>query len=82
MDQREGDMAEKCLARQPQQDGGILADAPEHGEILKFVESLAENVDALVLQLGKVIHSMSASAPVAEGHRLRVSFWSNHLKTS
>ena len=51
MDQREGDMAEKGLARQPEQDGGILADAPEHGEVLKFVESLAQDVDALVFQL-------------------------------
>ena len=50
MNEREGHMAEKGLARQPEQNGGVFADAPEHGEVFKLVESLAQDVDALVLQ--------------------------------
>ena len=52
VDEREGDVAEKGLARQPQQDGRILADAPEHGEVLELVERLAQDVNALVFEFG------------------------------
>ena len=48
--QREGHVAEERLARQPQQHGRVLADAPQHGEVLKLVERLAQDVDALVFE--------------------------------
>ena len=50
MHEREGDMAEEGLAREPEQDGRVLADAPEHGEVFEFVESLAQDVDALAFE--------------------------------
>src|SRR5262249_54514197 len=53
---RKGDVAEKSLACQPQQDRGILADAPEHGQVLEFVEGLAQDVNALVFEFGEVVH--------------------------
>ena len=49
-------MAEKGLARQPQQHRGILADAPEHREVLKLIERLAHDVDRLIFEFGKVVH--------------------------
>ena len=51
MNQRKGDAAEKRLACQPQQDGGVLSDAPKHGEVLKLVVRLSEDVDALAFQM-------------------------------
>ena len=50
MDQREGDVPEERLARQPEQDRGILADAPQHRQTFKLVIRLAQDVDALILQ--------------------------------
>ena len=56
VDQRERHMAEKGFARQPQQHGGVLADAPQHGEVLELVERFAEDVDGLVFEFGEVVH--------------------------
>ena len=56
MHERKGDMAEKGLAGQPQQHGGILADAPEHGQVFEFVEGLAQDVNALIFQFRKIVH--------------------------
>jgi hypothetical protein len=39
MDEREGDMAEKGLAGEPEHDGGIFADAPEHGEVSNLLKA-------------------------------------------
>ena len=55
--ERERDVAEERFARQPQQHGRILADAPEHREVLKLVERLAQDVNALVFEFRKIIHS-------------------------
>jgi len=54
IDMHEGkrDVAEKGLARQPQQNGGILSNAPEHCEILESVKRLAQDVYALVFEFG------------------------------
>lgn len=52
MHQRKGDVPEERLAREPEQHGGILANAPQHGEVLELVERLAEDVDALILEFG------------------------------
>jgi hypothetical protein len=54
--QRERHVAQKRLARQPEHGGGILANAPEHGQVLEPVERLAQDINALIFQLGKGIH--------------------------
>jgi hypothetical protein len=56
VDEGEGDVTEERLAREPKEDGGVFANAPEHGEVFKFIECLAEDVDALVFQFRQVIH--------------------------
>ncbi len=47
-DDRDGDMTEERLAGEPGHDHGVLADAPEHGEVVDLVERLAEDEDALL----------------------------------
>ncbi len=51
MHERERHVTEKRFARQPQQHGRVLTDAPQHREVFKFVECLAHDVNALILQL-------------------------------
>ena len=46
----------KVLSRQPEEDRGILSDAPEHGEIFKFIAGLAHDVDALVFEFREIVH--------------------------
>jgi hypothetical protein len=41
-------MAEESFASQPEQNSGILSDAPKHGEIVEVVVRLAQDVNALV----------------------------------
>ena len=48
MHQGEGYVTQECLAREPQHHGGILANAPKHGQVLKLVKRLPHDVDALV----------------------------------
>ena len=51
-------MAEKRLARQPQQHSGIFAHRPEHGEIIEMLIGFAKDIDALVFQLTQVLHGL------------------------
>ena len=55
VDEREGHVAEERLAREPQQDGRVLADAPEHREVVELVERLAQDVNRLILERVQVI---------------------------
>src|SRR5438094_3838198 len=48
---RKRDAAEKRLARQPDENIGIFAHRPRHGDILEGVIRLAKNKNALVLEL-------------------------------
>jgi hypothetical protein len=50
-------MAKKSFASKPEQDGGVLANAPQHREIFKFVERLSEDVNALIFEFRKIIHT-------------------------
>ena len=62
VDEREGDVAVKRLAREPEKDRGVLADAPEHAEIAERGVSLAQDVHAFAFQFIEMIsHSSSTS---------------------
>src|SRR4030095_4361022 len=61
MHDRERDVAEERLARQPQHDVGILAQRPQHGDRLQAAEGLAQDVDALVFERVEVAHMPSPS---------------------
>ena len=61
-------MAKERLARQPEQDGGILADAPEHGGTVELVERLAEDVHALAFELIKMVHAGPGFLPHIHYH--------------
>jgi hypothetical protein len=56
VDQGEGNVAKERLAGQPQQDGRVLADGPQHAQALKGAKRLPQDVDALLLQLIEVGH--------------------------
>ena len=62
VDEREGDVTVKRLAREPEKDRRVLADAPEHAEIAERGVSLAQNVHAFAFQFIEMIsHSSSTS---------------------
>ena len=50
MNERKGRVAQKSLSRKPEHGARILADAPKHRQVFKFIESLAQNENALVFQ--------------------------------
>ena len=56
MHERERDMTKESFSRQPEEHGRVLTNAPKHRKILKLVESLAHDVNALLFQFRKVIH--------------------------
>jgi len=49
-------VAEKSLSRQPDHDVGVLAERPQHRDILDAVEGLTENENALAFELVQTIH--------------------------
>ena len=57
VNERKRHMPEERLARQPQQHGRVLANRPEHGQVLKLVERLAHDVNALLFEFTEIIHS-------------------------
>ena len=62
VDEREGDVPVKRLAREPEKDRGVLADAPEHAEIAERGVGLAQDVHAFAFQFIEMIsHSYSTS---------------------
>jgi hypothetical protein len=50
MHHRKRHMAEEGLARQPQEDIGVLADGPQHGDLVDAVEGFAKDENALAFQ--------------------------------
>ena len=62
VDERERHMAVKRLAGQPEQNGRVFPDAPEHTEIAERGIGLAQNVHAFALQFIEMIsHTASTS---------------------
>src|SRR6478752_7823318 len=57
MEGRERQAAEKRLACQPDHDVGVLAERPQQGDLLQTAKSLAEDVDALGLELVEMVHA-------------------------
>jgi hypothetical protein len=57
MEQWERNMAEKCLAREPEQHGRVFAHGPEHGKIVEMLIGLPKDVHALVFKLAKMLHN-------------------------
>ena len=53
--ERKGDVPEEGLARQPQQDRGVLANGPQHAQALEVTKRFPEDVNALLLELIEVI---------------------------
>ena len=51
---RERHLAEERLAHQPQEDVAVLADRPQHAQPVEVAERLAQDVDALLLELVEV----------------------------
>ena len=49
-------MTEERLARQPEQHRAVLADRPEHHQLLELPVCLAEDVYALCFQLVQLVH--------------------------
>jgi hypothetical protein len=56
MDDRKGDVAEKGLPAEPEQGCGILPNRPKHGDILKLVISLPDDIDTFIFQSCQMIH--------------------------
>src|SRR4029079_15514472 len=56
VDQRERDMAEEGLARQPQQNRTVLADRPEHAEIAECRIRFTQDMDAAMFELIDLVH--------------------------
>ena len=54
--QGEGDVSQEGLPRQPEQDGAVLPDGPEHAQALEVGVGLPQDVHAAVLQLIQVVH--------------------------
>ena len=49
-------MAEEGLAGQPDHDIAVLAERPQHAELVDAVERLAQDIDALRFQLVEMVH--------------------------
>jgi hypothetical protein len=49
-------VAEECLLGQPHHDVRVLAQGPQHGQLVDAVEGLAQDVDALRFQPVEMIH--------------------------
>src|SRR5512139_503203 len=73
-----GDPSEERLAGKPQQRRRVLADRPEHGEILELPVRLPEDVDALVLQGVEGIHGYSFSVLWCKPHSFCSGFSHHH----
>src|SRR5690349_21702177 len=76
MKQREGDMAEKGLPRQPQEHSRIFSHRPEHREVVEMLVGFPQNVDALIFELAEVFHRYSLCRkfrPAATGVWLKAS---------
>ena len=56
VDQRDRHVPEERLPRQPQEDGAVLPDGPEHAQVLEVGVRLPENVHAPVLELVEMVH--------------------------
>ena len=63
--EREGDVAVKRLAREPEKDGGVLANAPEHTEIAERGVSLAQDVHAFAFQFIEMISHFSSTSRIS-----------------
>jgi putative membrane protein len=63
--ERERHVPEEGLARQPEEDGGVLADGPQHAEALEVAESFPKDVDALLLELIEVVHDAAGRSFLA-----------------
>src|SRR5260221_638113 len=61
MDHRERHVAEERLAHHPQHDLAVLAERPQHPELVDFVESLAQDMDAARLKRVEMIHRICSS---------------------
>ena len=63
VDERERHVAEERLAREPEQDRAVLADRPQHAQVLELRVRLAKDEDALTLQLVEVVHNQAGTLP-------------------
>ena len=62
VDERERHVTVKRLAGEPEKNGRVLADAPEHTEIAERGVCLAQNVNAFAFQFVEMIsHTVSTS---------------------
>ena len=59
--QRQRNMAEEGFARQPEQHGAVLADRPQHAQVLEVAIGLTQDVYALGLEFFQVIHTQAFS---------------------
>src|SRR6266702_3212033 len=57
MEGRERQAAEERFPRQPDHDVGVLAERPQQGDLLQAAEGLAEDIDALRLELVEMVHA-------------------------
>ena len=48
-------MAEKGLAAQPEQDGAVLSDGPQHTQVLEVCVGLSQYIDTLVFELVEMV---------------------------
>jgi len=55
MDEREGHVAEERFPGEPEHDRAVLADRPEHAQLLEVRVRFAEDVDAPVLELIEMV---------------------------
>src|SRR5262249_60387439 len=58
-----GSASKKGFASEPQEHGRVLPHRPQHAQMIEVFVGLAQNVDALVFQLAKVIHRIMPLVP-------------------
>ena len=69
VDQRDRHVAEERLAGEPEQDRAVLADRPQHPEVLEVGVRLPQDVHAPVFQLVEMIHDRLPSAIASQPRR-------------
>src|SRR5688572_31695155 len=63
VDERERDMAEKGLPREPEKDGAILSDRPQHPQLFEAGVCLPQYVNAPGLDVVQMVHVDSFDFP-------------------